>query len=165
MHDTAWYEVQSKWDKTCSVLVRTSGRNWDGHFFFFLFPFVLLFPATSLTPSSSWRCTLDHSFWSRLRRSGVSKPSCTRREPRDLSSCEPSTPLSWALGAPRPLLGDTGLGPSLLWLDSGFVPGGALVSVARMSRVMLRTPTWMMLSSSCWISRTWLASGNMSMKR
>ncbi|KAG7249193.1 hypothetical protein CRUP_030388, partial [Coryphaenoides rupestris] len=44
-------------------------------------------------------------------------------------------------------------------------PPGLPGSEALMSRVMLRTPCWMMSSSVRWISRTDAVSGNMSMKR
>lgn len=130
------------------------------HFFFF-FPFLFLrlfssrwsvFIALWLAAPCFW--SLDHSLCSCRSKSGVSSPSLTRRPARELSI--PSK-LLCSLGT-RPLFACC-LPPCVCKVPA---MGGSL---ARMRRVIFRTPCWMVWSSSCWISRTSAVSGNMSMKR
>lgn len=137
-------------------------------FFFFLFPLLLLWCSRSsalwLLLSCFW--SLDHSLCSCWSKSGVNSPSLTRRLARELSIICPEAlcPL-WpllpvkkcVLPVPLPVW------PCLLLCAcSGSV---TVVSEALMSRVIFRTPCWMISSSSRWISLIEAVSGNMSMKR
>lgn len=124
--------------------------------FFFLFP---LFVETESSPF--WLCFWTHSLWSCSNSSFVSSPSRNNLELSEESVGLSSFLWLWAFSA-RPLLsGSVPESESLTEVSAA----ADWFSVARISRVMLRTPTWMVPSSSFWISRMRLASGNMSMKR
>lgn len=128
--------------------------------FFFLFPLTLF---VEMEESSFWLCSLIHSLCSCCNSSLVSSPSCTSFEPRDESVAMSSSLWFWTFDT-RPLLTGGGCEAESLEEVAGAVED-VWFSVARISRVMLRTPIWIVVSSSFWISRMWLASGNMSMKR
>lgn len=124
--------------------------------FFFLFP---LF--AELDSSPFWLCSRTHSLCSCSNSSFVSSPSRTNLELSEGSVALGS--FRWFFD-PRPLLSE-GVSKTGSPTEVAVSREADWSSVARISLVMLRTPTWMVPSSSFWISRTRLASGNMSMKR
>lgn len=130
----------------------------------FFFPLLLL--SWCSVSSAYWliNSCLDHSLCSCWSKPGVNSPSLTRRLARVLSPLGPLLALG-CVGELRSavLLLLSLVCPGLLFcVCSGLV---MLWFVALMRRVILLTPCWMISSSSCWISRTNLVSGNMSMKR
>lgn len=129
-----------------------------GVHFFFLFP---LFVETESSPF--WLCSRTHSLCSCSNSSFVSSPSRNNLELSEESVGLSSFLWLWAFSA-RPLLSGSVFESESL-TEAVVSAAADWFSVARISRVMLRTPTWMIPSSSFWISRMRLASGNMSMKR
>lgn len=129
-------------------------------FFFFRFPFLWLLSSGWSVFSVLWLAapclwSLDHSLCSCRSKSGVSSPSLTRRPARELFI--PSSELLCSLGTRLLLACCLPTCVCKVLATAG--------SLARMRRVMFRTPCWMVWSRSCWISRTSDVSGNMSMKR
>lgn len=138
--------------------------------YFFLLLFTLVLSLWSL-PSALWLGTscflfFDHSICSCRSKSGVNSPSLTRRPARELSISSSTGPLSALLLVTLVTLAALAL-PLIAPFCPRLLPRGAVMEelVARMRRVMFRTPCFMMSSSSCWDSRTIAVSGNMSMKR
>lgn len=135
------------------------------HFLFLRLPFLLFL----LGPASRGLClvglcSFDHSCCSCLSRSGVSSPSFTSRSDRVFSVESP--PLLCPLWPLLPASWWPPNNPSKARRPPRVCSVSATAgSLARIRRVIFRTPCWMTLSSSCWISRTMAVSGNMSMKR